>query len=129
VANNQRPGTREKIGFLLISLGMAAAMLPAFSWLWPRLMELFEGNVTLSSVVLAGYIPAAVYWLHSLLIAWETGFNRDTERKLQPVSGSRCRTDADAPRLVVRRARGPRRRTTLRGPPLCCSTRLCSGPR
>lgn len=79
----------------LFSLGAAAVgygLVLVLNRIWGSLFDAMAPfgsyQIEAATVALCGYFPAAVYWLHSLLMAWRTDFNMaDEARKVQPGKG------------------------------------------
>jgi len=94
-----KAGTRATLVHKAAFAGMMAVLgvcLQAwFASVWPALLELCMDNKALAVFMMCGWAPAVVYWAHSLLLGWRSGWNTlDEHRKVQPVSPGPATTAA-----------------------------------
>jgi hypothetical protein len=84
--NGNRSSEASRIGFGLMMAVLGCGLVQVLNTIWAPLVEAVGGRMELAMLVMAGFVPACVYWAHSLLLAARSGWNRGSlDLKLQPV--------------------------------------------
>lgn len=85
--SGNRVGEASRVKFALMMAVFGCGLQEALNMVWPKLLEAVGGHFAWAVFIMAGIGPAVVYWAHSLLLGWRSGWNGGSlELKLQPVS-------------------------------------------